>query len=268
MDNLIDKLKEIGFNTYEAKVYLALLKKHPATGYEIGQLSGIPQARAYDTLKKLAKEQIVVADNSKPVKYIPVKPVEVTRRIKKKFSASIDYLDKNLPIVKDAVSETVKEEFGFEKFDENVKDILSSAKKEIYIELSAEEYKKFQPYLLAAYNRGVEIKILGLGKFESSFGSFISHAKFETEKSLDNSFLCLVVDNNEILIGNILKKELSKSSFVRARMNLMVFLVKDYIVHEMYLAQVEHDMPEQLISNYGRNLKTLKDKILGYKSSI
>lgn len=265
MDNLVEKLKEIGFNTYEAKVYLALLKKHPATGYEIGQVSGVPQARAYDTLKKLEKEQIVVADKSKPVKYIPVKPVEVTRRIKKKFSASIDYLDKNLPIVKDVVAETVKEEYGFEKFDENVKDLLSSAKKEIYIELSAEEYKIFQPYLLAAYNRGVEIKILGLGKFQSTFGSFISHAKFDIENISDSNFLCMVVDNNEILIGNVSKKELTKTSFIRARMKLLVFLVKDYIVHDMYLAQVEHDMPEQLISNYGRNLKALKDKILGYK---
>lgn len=265
MDNLIEKLKEIGFNTYEAKVYLALLKKHPATGYEVGQISGIPQARAYDTLKKLEKDMIVVADKSKPVKYTPVKPVEVTRRIKKKFSASIDYLDKNLPIVKDVVAETIKEEYGFEKFSENIKDILSSAKKEIYIELAADEYKILQPYLLAAYNRGVEVKILGVGNFQCTFGSFISHAKFDLEKSLDNSFLCVAVDNNEIFFGNVVKKELSKSSFIRARMKLVVFLVKEYILHDMYLAQVEQDMSEQLISTYGRNLKTLKDKIMGYK---
>ncbi len=37
MADLIEKLKEIGLNTYEAKVYVALLKKYPATGYEVSK---------------------------------------------------------------------------------------------------------------------------------------------------------------------------------------------------------------------------------------
>ena len=51
MENLLNHLKELGFNTYESKVYIALLKHHPATGYEVSKDSGVPQARAYDTLK-------------------------------------------------------------------------------------------------------------------------------------------------------------------------------------------------------------------------
>ena len=53
MDEIVEKLKELGLNSYEAKVYVALLKKYPATGYEIGKIADIPQARAYDTLKSL-----------------------------------------------------------------------------------------------------------------------------------------------------------------------------------------------------------------------
>ena len=39
MADIIDKLKEIGLNTYEAKTYVALLKKYPATGYEAAKLA-------------------------------------------------------------------------------------------------------------------------------------------------------------------------------------------------------------------------------------
>lgn len=53
MEDVIEKLKDLGFNSYEAKVYVALLKKYPATGYEVSQIADIPQARAYDTLKSL-----------------------------------------------------------------------------------------------------------------------------------------------------------------------------------------------------------------------
>ena len=68
MDNLIEKLKELGFNSYEAKVYIALLKKYPATGYELSQISDIPQSRAYDALKSLESEGIVFSSNDKPQK--------------------------------------------------------------------------------------------------------------------------------------------------------------------------------------------------------
>ena len=64
MADLVEKLKEIGFNSYEAKVYIALLKKYPATGYEVSKLANIPQARTYDTLKVLEQKNIVATTNT------------------------------------------------------------------------------------------------------------------------------------------------------------------------------------------------------------
>ena len=56
MDKLVENLKEFGFNTYESKVYIALLKKFPATGYEVSKLANVPQSRTYDTLKTLLEK--------------------------------------------------------------------------------------------------------------------------------------------------------------------------------------------------------------------
>ena len=92
MDKLIENLKEVGLNTYEAKVYLALLKKFPATGYEVSKLADIPQSRTYDTLKILTNKQIVTATTDKPVMYSPIKPKELTKRYKRKISAGSGYL--------------------------------------------------------------------------------------------------------------------------------------------------------------------------------
>ena len=77
MADLVEKLKEIGFNSYEAKVYIALLKKYPATGYEVSKLANIPQARTYDTLKVLEQKNVVAATNTKPVSYTPIKPKQI-----------------------------------------------------------------------------------------------------------------------------------------------------------------------------------------------
>ena len=85
MDEIIEKLKEIGLNEYQSKVYVALLKKFPATGYEVSKLANIPQSRTYDTLKNLETMHIVIPSNTKPVTYTPIKPKELTKRYKRKI---------------------------------------------------------------------------------------------------------------------------------------------------------------------------------------
>ena len=77
MNDLVESLKELGLNSYEAKVYIALLKKHPATGYEVSKLANIPQARTYDTLKVLEQKNVVATTNSKPATYTPIKPKQL-----------------------------------------------------------------------------------------------------------------------------------------------------------------------------------------------
>ena len=86
MADLVEKLKEIGFNTYEAKVYIALLKKYPATGYEVSKLANIPQSRTYDTLKVLEEKKVVVSANTKPVTYTPIRPKQLTSSYGENFT--------------------------------------------------------------------------------------------------------------------------------------------------------------------------------------
>ena len=91
MDKIIDSLKELGFNTYEARVYIALLKHYPATGYEVSKLADVPQSRTYDTLKTLSQKQIVTASTDKPTTYIPIKPTELTKQFKRRINNNIEF---------------------------------------------------------------------------------------------------------------------------------------------------------------------------------
>ena len=127
MADLIEKLKEIGFNTYEAKVYVALLKKHPATGYEIAKIANIPQARTYDTLKVLEEKNIVVATNSKPVSYTPIKPKQILSNYQKKMDSTINYLEKHLPEVKESYIEPVITIKGKKNIQNKIIDIIQNA---------------------------------------------------------------------------------------------------------------------------------------------
>ena len=107
MEDIIESLKKLGLNSYEAKVYLALLKKYPITGYEVAKLADIPQSRAYDTLKTLENANIITSNGKKPQTYTPIKPKELTKRYRRKIESNIDFLEKKLPDVKTDYNEPV-----------------------------------------------------------------------------------------------------------------------------------------------------------------
>lgn len=267
MDEVIEHLKELGFNTYEAKVYLALLKKYPATGYEVSQIADVPQARAYDTLKTLEKEKVVVASNEKPVTYTPIKPTELTKRFKRKINSTIDFLDKNLPNVKEDYTEPILSISGAANIREKVIEIIQNAQKEIYIEVWSQDFKFIESYLLDAYNRGVEVKIVGYDNFKSSFGLVFEHGSAkEIETSLGGRMMILAVDNEEGIIGNSSSNTLENLHVVWTKNPGVVFLIKEFIVHDMYLLDVQKNLSEQMKIVYGKNLKSLHDKVLGAKS--
>ena len=264
MDDIVEKLKELGLNSYEAKVYLALLKKYPATGYEISKLADIPQARAYDTLKALENAQIVTSSQTKPIQYTPIRPKELTKRYKRKIESTLDFLDKKLPNVKNDYIEPVLTVTGNHRIYEKIIELIKNAKNEIYLEIWSQDYKIFEPYLMEAYNHGLEIKIVGYDNFSSPFGMVFRHNGVPLlEYNKGRRAIFLTIDNKEGLFGKMISNIKNEDmTMIWTKNPEIVFLMKAFIAHNMFLIDIEDHFPEQLRYFYGHGLKKLKDKIL------
>ncbi len=264
MTKIIDSLKEIGFNTYEAKVYVALLKKHPATGYEVSKLSEVPQARAYDTLNALTQKGIVSATAEKPVRYTPIKPKELTKSYKKKIVQNIDYLEKHLPEVKDSGFEPIMPMTDINDIQSKIIDMINSAQKEVYLEIWAKDFKLFEKELLAAYNRNVEIRIVSYENLNSNFGLVYEHpfAK-KIESNFNGRFIALTVDNESGLYGKIAAYDENGENIIWTKNKEVTFLIKEFITHDMMMLDIQSNFPKELMYTYGTGMKRLHDKILG-----
>ena len=217
MADLVEKLKEIGFNTYEAKVYIALLKKYPATGYEVAKLANIPQSRTYDTLKVLEEKNVVAATNTKPVSYTPIKPRQILSSYQKKMTNTINYLDKHLPKVKDNYNEPIITVCGKQNIQNKISEVIRNAKREIYLEIWHQDFKIYEKDLLDAYNRNVEIRIVGYDNFQSRFGLVFEHAfAKDIEMSLGGRMVIIAADDKEGIIGKIssLKNNVSDTNII------------------------------------------------------
>src|SRR4030042_1287473 len=93
MSNLVEQLGTVGFTEYEAKVYVALQRCSPATGYQIAKESGVPRSTIYEVLSKLvARGAAVTQSLGDMVRYTPVPPDLLLDRMRHEFEDTLDDL--------------------------------------------------------------------------------------------------------------------------------------------------------------------------------
>ena len=80
---LLNKLKDFSLNSYESKLWTALLSRGVSTAGELSDISNVPRSRSYDVLESLERKGFIVMKLGKPIKYIAVPPEEVLDRVKK-----------------------------------------------------------------------------------------------------------------------------------------------------------------------------------------
>jgi sugar-specific transcriptional regulator TrmB len=105
--DFLNKLKDFGINSYEAKLWTALLSRGVATAGELSDMANVPRSRSYDVLESLERKGFVIMKLGKPIKYIAVPPTEVIERVKKNMKSEADTKVKRLENLKktDVLSE-------------------------------------------------------------------------------------------------------------------------------------------------------------------
>jgi sugar-specific transcriptional regulator TrmB len=89
----IKKIKLFGLNSYEAKIWAALLSRGVSTAGELSDIANVPRSRrsrSYDVLESLEKKGFVVMKLGKPIKYLAVPPKEVLERVKKQIEKNTE----------------------------------------------------------------------------------------------------------------------------------------------------------------------------------
>jgi len=202
---ILDQLSELGFTVYEAKSYMALLKKYPASGYEIAQESGVPRSAIYDVLRKLEKGGIVTGVLDKPKKYIPIPPEQLISTLKNRFSNSVELLNSSLK----AFTEQEEQQglwniSGYDNTLDKARDMIKNSSKTLYISAWASEINHLRKYLNQAAKRGVSITIFTFNPVKLKNMDIFSYniEEEELEKFWDHKIV-LVRDKKEVLMGGL-----------------------------------------------------------------
>ena len=98
----LSKLKDFGLNTYESKLWTALLSRGISTAGELSDIAGVPRSRSYDVLESLEKKGFIIMKLGKPIKYIAVSPQEVIERVKKKIEEDSEKQIKMINMIRES----------------------------------------------------------------------------------------------------------------------------------------------------------------------
>lgn len=100
--DFLNRLKDFGLNSYESKLWIALLSRGVSTAGELSDISNVPRSRTYDVLESLEKKGFIIVKVGKPIKYLAVPPSEVIERVKKKVHEEAEVRNTMLTQLKDS----------------------------------------------------------------------------------------------------------------------------------------------------------------------
>jgi Cd2+/Zn2+-exporting ATPase len=235
----IEKLAKIGFSKYEAKAYVALLGKSPVTGYELSKLSGVPRSMIYEVAGKLnARGAVMTVRTGKSTKYAPVPADEFLDQCLRAQEELIGSLRDDLATFTSALDlEYVWNIEGHENIMAKAREMVDQARVRIYLALVPATFPTLRPALERAIGRGVRVVLYTTDELDLPGGRVVvAHVSQETLRQAMGLGLILVIDGEEVLIGEWLTATQARASW--ASTPLIVFIAEHHLRTDLYLPQI------------------------------
>ncbi len=237
----LEEVKELGFSRYEIVCYMNLLSNYPANGSRLSQVSGLARSRIYDALRNLVRKGFI--DEIGKGLYVPLPPEELFKRLRNDFESNLKAFEEEIRRI-EAKPEVdhVWTITGYRKVMDKAREMIESAKKELYVRLFSVEGERLEVSLKAALKRGVEVKYVALGKPYSEFPIQVLHRNVEPLVEANNGRpFDLAIDRAEVLSGIFLQDE-QNSPVNWSRNWAFVATCREKIRHEFFSAYLHKTM--------------------------
>ncbi len=136
MTEVVEHLRRLGLNDYEARAYVATVALGEGTVKEISEESGVPRSRAYDVMERLAKKGLVEAGSTNPICYRANDPLVASGHLMEEIKRANDVMLRELREIgrraekRDNPVWTLKGEWAI---DHKVREVMESARDNITV---------------------------------------------------------------------------------------------------------------------------------------
>ncbi|MCO4747313.1 MAG: TrmB family transcriptional regulator [Proteobacteria bacterium] len=202
---VIEILKSLQYTATEGRLYVALLKDSPATGYELAARSGVPRSAIYSTLKKLEARGLARAVQENPVRYVPLSPKQLCTRLKGHYTDTVNELESALDQLPKAHNAAVLwQVHGYDAVVDQATQAIDAATTSVHVSLWHREALRLFPALLAASERGVDVRVFGFTELpNSALDVYSCHIEEGSLAEYWPHRLLAIVDRTKLLVGEL-----------------------------------------------------------------
>lgn len=206
LDRIQRELTGLGFTEYEARVYLALLKESPATGYQISKGSGVPRSMVYEALGRLDMRGAVMSTRSgRSTLYRPVPPEMLLDRYEAGQRELIESLRNGLAEVNQGrLGEFIWRIRGAGQVRTYMRQMIEACTDELFLVLPDRELEALRSAIVGADERGIRVWALLTGEGNLSVGEVARHPTRESELQQLTHVVLVETDHRQALIANML----------------------------------------------------------------
>ena len=221
----------LGFSLYEARAYAALVGENPLTGYELSGRSGIPRSKIYECIERLKRKGLVLPVEGNPVRYVPVPPDELLRRLTSEFQSSVKTLEAALK--EHRQTDDVDYIFnirGYEAIIGKADTMIREAGERLDCSLWDDEMGRLRDACGSAVERDVPIRLISFGAADLNRAELYRHRPL-TDSDLSGRWITVIKDRCEVLTGECSDDRESIAAWTRNRS--LVYMTMKYIDHEI-----------------------------------
>ena len=229
-----NNLKNLGFSQYEITCYLSLVARHPCNGSQLSRLSGIARSRIYDVLRNMIRKGLALEVDSG--QYVPLPADELLKRLRGRFETDLSDFEKQ---IKAATQETSCEYIwtlqGYTAVIEKAREMIASARTELYIRLFPKSAELLEKELHEASARGVGIRYIAMGEIPPTFDIQVIHPNSDSVvKTIGGCSFDVISDRAEALSG-IFETGMEETSDINwSRNTWFIITCRDSLRHDFY----------------------------------
>jgi sugar-specific transcriptional regulator TrmB len=234
--NLLESLAAAGFTEYEAKTYLALLREHPATGYQLSKKSGVPRSMVYEALGRLhARGAVLETSDGRATQYRPLPPDVLLDQHEQEHRRLMSGLREGLGKLYAARDDdrvwSISRRRSVLSY---AAQMVRQAQDEVYLVLTDPDVEALYQHIREACDRGVSASSLLIGNAELDCGRTARHSPVESELQELTGTLMVVVDGREVLIA---RSDTETTATITRNSNL-VLIARQFVWMELFAQRI------------------------------
>jgi len=254
---ILEEMKHLGFTGAEAQIYVFLLQHPLSTGYEISKGTSLPRANTYQALETLATKERVTAVSPDPVRYAPVPPGQLLKRIQKETEQRCQDLEQQLSAFEQPDGIGHFWELGEQhRIEARMLELINTAQHRIAASLWAQDLERFSDALRTAQERGCTVILNLFGEAKADFATIYQHEG--PEKVISGHLIALTTDFAEALVASLDTPATGVVTHNRTLVRVVEKLIRD----ESYLAAIYEQFSTELEATFGLHLVDLRRRLL------